>query len=60
MRREWDLLAAAGPPPEPFDLSMLADLPEPARRWLTHAISPGTPLWRSVKLEMHGTIKIKN
>jgi len=57
---EWERLAAGGPPPEPFDPDMVADLPEPARRWLTHAIALGTPLWRSVELEMHGTIKIKS
>ena len=28
-----------------FDPAMIADLPEPARPWLTHAITPGTPLW---------------
>jgi hypothetical protein len=41
-----------------FEPSLVADLPEPARRWLTHAIAPGTPLWRSVLLEMHGHIRI--
>jgi len=59
MLQEWKRLAAGGPPPEPFDPDMVVDLPEPARRWLAHAIAPGTPLWRSVELEMHGTIKIK-
>lgn len=58
LRQEWARLAAADVPPEPFDLDMLADLPEPARRWLTHAIAPGTPLWRSVELTMHGQLKI--
>ena len=33
-------------------------LPEPARRWLSHAIAPGTPLWSSVELTMHGQIKL--
>ena len=33
-------------------------LPEPARRWLSHAIAPGTPLWGSVELTMHGQIKL--
>jgi hypothetical protein len=37
---------------------MLTDLPEPARRWLTHAIAPGTPLWGSVVLTMRGEIRL--
>jgi hypothetical protein len=37
---------------------MAAGLPEPARRWLTHAIEPGTPLWESVILTMQGEIRI--
>jgi hypothetical protein len=41
-----------------FEPSLVADLPEPARRWLTHAIAPGTPLAQSVLLEMHGHIRI--
>lgn len=45
-------------PPDgtPFDPALVADLPEPARRYLLHAIAPGTPLARSVELEMEGTI----
>lgn len=54
VRQEWARLSVGGPPAEPFDVAMLADLPEPARRWLTRAIVPGTPLWRSVELTMHG------
>jgi hypothetical protein len=37
---------------------MVAELPEPARRWLTHAIAPGTPLWGSVILTMRGQIRL--
>lgn len=58
VRQEWDRLSIQGPPAEPFDVAMLMDLPEPARRWLTRAIAPGTPLWRSVDLTMHGEIRI--
>jgi len=35
---------------------MVEDLPEPARRWLRHAIAPGTPLAAATALTMHGTI----
>jgi hypothetical protein len=37
---------------------MVTGLPEPARRWLLHAIAPGTPLWPSVELSMRGEIKL--
>ncbi len=58
VRGEWDLLSRTTQPPEVFDASMVADLPEPARRWLTHAIAPGTPLWQTVELSMRGQIRI--
>lgn len=48
----------AGQPPVAFDPRMVADLPEPARRWLTRAIEPGTPLVDAVEIEMHGEIKL--
>jgi hypothetical protein len=38
---------------------MVSDLPTPARRYLLHAIRPGTPLASSVSLEMHGTMRLK-
>jgi len=43
---------------ETFDPAATMGLPEPALRWLSHAIAPGTPLWRSVELTMHGRIKL--
>ena len=43
---------------EIFDSAATMGLPEPARRWLSHAIAPGTPLWGSVELTMHGQIKL--
>ena len=41
-----------------FDPAMTTGLPEPARRWLCHAIAPGTPLGGSVELTMHGRIRL--
>lgn len=41
-----------------FDPAMISGFPEPAHRWLRHAIAPGTPLWGSVELTMHGRIKL--
>jgi hypothetical protein len=58
VRREWDLLSRATGTPEAFDPAMVADLPEPARRWLIHAIAPGTPLWQTVELSMRGEIRL--
>ena len=54
----WHELEPDRPPTECFDASMVAEFPEPARRWLMHAISPGTPLWQSVLLEMRGHLRI--
>jgi hypothetical protein len=42
-----------------FDTASVAALPEPARRYLTHAIAPGAVLASRVRLRMHGEIKIK-
>jgi hypothetical protein len=43
---------------ETFDPAATMGLPEPARRWLGHAIAPGTPLWGRAELTMHGQIKL--
>ncbi len=45
--------------PEIFSLAMVSELPEPARRFLTRAIAPGTPLATSVELEMHGELLLE-
>jgi hypothetical protein len=37
---------------------MVAELPEPARRYLIHAIAAGTPLWQSVQVSMTGQIRL--
>jgi hypothetical protein len=56
-RTDWIRLAT-GTATDPFTAQSTADLPEPARRWLTHAIAPRTPLWSSVELTMHGEIRL--
>jgi len=58
VREEWDRLSVPSASGEPFDPDTAAGLPEPARRWLTHAIAPGTPLWQSVELTMEGEIRL--
>jgi hypothetical protein len=49
----WDRAPAAE---RTFDGAL--SLPEPARRYLTHAIAPRTPLANAVRLRMHGEIKL--
>ena len=54
----WERLSRGQPNPGRFDPVMAAGLPEPACRWLTHAILPGTPLARAVIVEMEGHIHL--
>lgn len=42
-----------------FDPDRLAGLPAAARRYLEHAIAPGTLLASAVRLRMHGRIKLQ-
>lgn len=41
-----------------FDPATLANFPRVARRWLQRVIEPGTPLYRAIRLRMHGEIKL--
>lgn len=43
---------------ERFSPDMVADLPEPARRYFLHAIPTGTPLARVARLEMTGEMRL--
>jgi hypothetical protein len=42
-----------------FTEDLVSDLPAPARRYLLHAIQPGTSLASSVSLEMRGAMRLK-
>jgi hypothetical protein len=42
-----------------FKPESLTNLPETARRYLEHAIAPGTKIASAVRLKMHGEIKLK-
>lgn len=44
--------------PPAFDPSMVAELPEPARRWLEHAIEPGALLFAAIEIQMSGEIRL--
>ena len=58
IREDWAALCSPTPHPAAFDPAMIAGLSEPVRRYLTHAIAPGTPLCQSVEISMVGHIKI--
>jgi len=55
LRAEWARLAALQPAePAPFRADMVADLPEPARRYFTYMIAPDTPLLPVAEIRMEG------
>lgn len=58
LREDWHALGAPTLNPAVFEPSMLAGLPAPARRWLDHAIKPGTSLCRAACFAEHGQIKV--
>lgn len=58
-RKEWERLAALQPDaPGVFGKEMVADLPEPARRYFTNAIKPGTALLPVAVIEMTGQFSL--
>lgn len=58
-REEMDRLIALQPnDPSFFTAAIVADLPEPARRYFTYAISEGTPLWTVAEIEMQGRFSL--
>jgi deazaflavin-dependent oxidoreductase (nitroreductase family) len=57
-RADWAALARPTASRACFDPASTAGLPEPVRRWLGHAIVPGTPLREAVELRMHGEIRL--
>jgi hypothetical protein len=54
--RTWGMLAALPQPQGRFDPAMVADLPDPARRYFLYTIAPGTPLRTTAVIEMGGEI----
>lgn len=53
--RLWD---STPPAEESFNPENYGHLPEPVQRYLSHSIAPVTPLAASVRLKMHGEIKL--
>lgn len=58
VRDDWSALGRPTPSPAVFSGGVLAGLPEPAVRWLRHAVAEGTPIASAVALRMHGEIRI--
>ena len=66
--RQWDLredrievarlLAFQPSEPKVFDIAMVEHLPEPARRFFSFAIAPGTPLFTTAQIEMSGQFSL--
>lgn len=54
-----DLWNAAPSSTRDFQSAQIARLPEAARRYLLRAIAVGTPLASTVRLQMHGEIRLK-
>ena len=52
------LIALQPTDPPRFSASMVADLPAPARRYFTYAITEGTPLFKVAILEMTGQFSL--
>jgi hypothetical protein len=46
--------------PATFDLSMIAELPEAAQRFLRFAIRPGTPLYTVAEISVEGEFSLGN
>lgn len=58
-RLEWKRLATLQPRnPGIYDSVMVADLPEPARRFFNFAITPGTPLLTVAEIDMSGRFSL--
>ena len=49
----------ADPEPDPFALAWVAGLPEPARRYLAHAIAPGAQIPGAVALRAVGSVRVE-
>ena len=59
MTAEWARLAAHQPSePLRYSPDIVADLPEPARRYFAYTIQPGTPLYTVATIEMTGQFSL--
>ncbi|MEV5570144.1 DUF6544 family protein [Spirillospora sp. NPDC052269] len=58
VQHDWERLALPSGPVGTFTPELADRLPVAARRWLLHAIAPGTPLLTTALLETHGRIRV--
>ena len=57
MARAWKEIADKTPATTTqFSPDLIQDLPEPAQRFFTYAISPGTPIGRAIEIDMTGQL----
>ena len=56
--QDWEELVSPTDRHAVFDPNVLEDLPGPVRRWLWHAIDPGTPFLTAAEVEMSGSILV--
>lgn len=56
---DWRALAEPTDRFRVFDPTTLEDLPEPVRRWLLHAITPGAALLTGVEAEWSGHLRLR-
>lgn len=54
-----ELWSSIPPQTTAFEPELVSGLPEPASRYLRHAIEQGAPLANAVRLRMHGEIKLR-
>lgn len=60
-RRQWAALRSMQPAnPQIFERSMVAELPDPARRYFEFSIAPGTSLLTVAELAMSGSFSLGN
>lgn len=59
LNEAWESLSRPTVSAPGFDPAMTDSLPEPAHRWLTHVIAPGTPMARAAIVEMRGHIRLR-
>lgn len=58
-QKAWtQLIDLGGPAGGTYSAALVAELPEPARRFFNYTIEPGTPLHRVVEIEMVGKLSL--
>lgn len=56
---DWRAIVRSSTRPDLFTADLISGLPEPAQRWLLHAIAPDAPLFEAVRLTSRGRIDLR-